>query len=416
MTAKRPDPLPQSGLAAVREAVDDADAAGFVHVGSRRDPDRRYLTRVDAPDREAALVFMPSTDDQPARAVYCVPAETTADAAPFTRCEDGIDLHVEAIERRVDGRNPRTATGQQVRSVLADGLAATEGETLLVPRGLPHDAAVFLQDGGYELQSTSALVTARVTKTPAERDRLRAVQTAATAGLARAEAVLAASEPRAEGLTFEGEPLSAVRLARLLNGDLAAAGVSPAANTTIAAETASDTAATAPDDPLPVGTPIRLEVAPQGPAGYHGHLIRTVAVDSDGGWERRAFVAAAAGLDAAVDHAAAGVDVAAVADEAAAEVGAYGFAPPDAEPTRARSTAAAHGIGLSTHEPPVPGRGRERGELRPGSVIAVSAGVADPDRGTIRLGTLCSVTESRADRLVDYPTSLSPVDRLDDSD
>ena len=114
--------------------------------------------------------------------------------------------------------------------------------------------------------------------------------------------------------------------------------------------------------------------------------------------------------------AAPGVDVAAVAGEAAAEVGAYGFAPPDAESGRSRSTAAAHGVGLSTHEPPVGGRGRVEGGLCSGSVIAVSAGVADPDRGTVRVGTLCSVTDSGADRLVDHPSSLSPVDRLDGAD
>ena len=422
MTGRRRDPLAQSGLAAVRAAVDDADTAGFVHIGGRHDPDRRYLTRLDAPDRETALVFMPSTDDQPPRAVYCVPAETTTDAAPFARRVDGAK-HSEDIERRIDGRDPETATGQQVRSVLADGLPAAAGKRLLVPRQLPHDAAVFLQAAGYELESTPALVTARAIKTPAERDRLRAAQTAAAAGMARAEAILAASEPAADGLVFEGEPLSAARLARLVNSELAAAGVSPAANTTVDAGiapddtgTTPDAAGTAPDDPLPANVPIRLGLAPRGPAGYHGHLVRTVVVDSNGGWERRAFVAAAAGLDAGVDHAAPGVGVAVVAGEAAAEVGAYGFAPPDAEPGRSRSTAAAHGVGLSTHELPARGRGRERGELRPGSVIAISAGVSDPDHGTVRLGTLCSITDSGADRLVDHPSSLSPVDRLDETD
>jgi len=412
VTARRPDPLPQSGLSAVQEAVDAAGAAGFVHVGGRHDPDRRYLTRLDAPDRETALVFIPATNDRPPQAVYCVPSATTAEVAAFAQCVADADQHVEAIERRVDGRSPQTAVGQQVRSVLADGRPAAAGERLLVPRRVPHDAAVFLQEAGYELQSTPVLATARSSKTPGERDRLRAVQTAATTGVARAETVLAASEPTADGLVFEDEPLSAARLARLVNSELAAAGVSPAANTTVDASIAPNDAA--PDDALPAGVPIRLGVAPRGPAGYHGHLVRTMVVDSDGGWERRAFVAAAAGLEAAVDHAAPGVDVAAVTSEAAAEVGAYGFAPHDAEPGRSRSTAAAHGVGLSTHEPPVGGRGE--GGLRPGSVIAVSAGVADPDHGTVRLGTLCSVTDSGADRLVDSPMSLSPADRRDSTD
>ena len=391
---------PHSGLEAVWTAVDDAGAVGFVHVGIRFDPSRRYLTRVDGPDRETALVVLPGTKNQPPQAVYCVPRGVASEVTAFEQSTSDSE-----ISRQIEGRPPTTATGQQVRAVLADRLGTTVSDgTLLVPRTLPHDAAVFLQEAGYELQSTPAVTTARATKTSAERDCLRAVQAAAADGLARSEAVLAASEPVDGRLVVDGQPLTAERLRRQINTELAASGVAPADNTSIEADT--DVAGR-----LPAGEPIRLTVSPRGPHGYHGHLTRTVAVDSEGGWERRAFIAAEAGLQAAQREIKPGVDVSTVQGEAVAEVGAYGFAvtPDTDQPTQGRATATVHGVGLSTHEQPAVGA---ESQLRAGAVIAVDTGVVDPARGTIRLGTLFVVSEEGPETLIEYPTSLTPVDRL----
>jgi len=391
---------PSSGLPAIQAAVEETGAAGFVHVGGRTDPDLRYLTRVDGPDRETAVVFLSGDADRKPEAVYCVPTDVIADVSGFEPGPDRSDTVC-----RVVGRSPTTATGQQVRSILAEHHQATGGDrTLLVPRQLPHDTAVFLQEAGYELQSTPAITSARATKTPAERDCLRSVQAAATAGMARAEAVLAVSEPVNGGLTFDGRPLTAERLRRQIDTELASAGVAPAANTRIEAPTATA-------DPLPAGEPIRLHVAPRGPHGYYGLLTRTVAVDCEGGWERRAFIAADAGLKAAIRHIEPGVDVSTVEGEAVAEVGAYGFAvAPDAASTQAEATADAHGVGLSAYEPPASGT---ESELRSGSVVAVETGVVDPEQGAVRLGALFELSEEGVETLGEYPSSLSPVDRLE---
>ena len=386
-----------SGLPAVRAAVDETEAVGFVHAGQRCDTTLRYLTRVDSPDRETAVVFLPSDDDREPEAVYCVPNDIVAEAATFEQAVWG-----DGINRRLAGRTPTTATGHQVVRLLADRFGEETG-TLLVPRTIPHDTAVFLQQAGYELQSTPAVGTARATKTPNERDCLEAVQNAATAGMARAEAVLAASGPVEGGLTLDGRPLTAERLRRLIDAELASVGVEPAAGTRVAAPTA-------PTDRLPAGEPIGLHIAPCGPHGYHGYLTRTFTVDSEGGWERRAFIAAEAGLDAAVRRIDPGVDVATVKGEAVAEVGAYGFAvsPDDAAPTGA--TATVHGVGLLPYESPASG---SKSELTSGSVIAVETGVDDPERGSVRLGTVFELSEEGAETLVEYPFSLSPVDRVD---
>ena len=388
---------PPSGLPAVQDAVEEAGAVGFVHVGQQRDPDRRYLTRLDAPDRETAVVFLLGDKDHEPEAVYCVPSDVVAEVAAFERNRD------DGIGRRVAGRTPTTAVGQQVVRHLADRFSEATG-TLLVPRTIPHDTAVFLQQAGYELQSTPVITTARATKTPAERDCLRAAQEAATEGMGRAEAVLAASEPADGGLALDGRPLTAEGLRRRIDAKIASVGVPSAASTQVDASTAAA-------DRLPAGEPVRIRVAPHGPYGYRGHLTRTFVVDSEGGWERRAFIAAEAGLRAAQRYIDPGVDVATVEREAVAEVGAYGFAvTSDDETTEARAVGTVHGLGLSAHEPPA--RGSES-ELRPGSVIAVETGVVDPQRGSVRIGTMVSVSEEGAETLADYPFSLSPVDRVD---
>jgi Xaa-Pro aminopeptidase len=397
-----PSRLP-TGLSAVRTAVDETGAVGFVHVGNRRDDDRRYLTRVDGPDRETAVVFVPGSDSREPQAVYCVPTETIEEATGF----DQASGHPDGITQQIVGRGPTTATGQQVCDILARTVGETGGEQrLLVPREIPHDTAVFLQQAGYDLQSTTAIRAVRTSKTESEQVCLRAVQTAAATGLARAEAVLAATESVDEGLVFDGRSLSVERLCRLINTELAAYGVDPAANTAVESDT------TGPAGQLQAGEPIQLTVTPRGPYGYHGHLTRTVVVDSEGGWERRAFVAAEAGLRAAQRHIEVGADVSTIQREAVAEVGAYGFsigADPE-ETVQPAATATVHGVGLEAYEPPVQGT---ESKLQAGSVIAVDTGVVDPTEGRIRLGTLVVVTDEGADPLVEYPYSLTPVDRLE---
>ena len=391
-----PDTL-QSGLTAVRAAVEDADAAGFVQVDRGDTPSRRYLTRQSGVDRETAVVCLPATADRQPQALYCVPTDSRAAVESFADIED--DFVREIVERPHS-----TAAGQHVCAVLDDRLDE-QASTLLVPRDIPHDTAVFLQQAGYELQSTAAVPAARATKTPTERDRLQAVQQAAVEGMARAETVLARSDPTDEGLQFEGRPLTAERLRRAINAELAGRGVSPTANTRI-------TAAPTASDGLPAGEPICIQMAPRGPHGYYAHLTRTLAVDSEGGWERRAHVAVEAGLRAAARHIEPGVDLSTVEGEIVAEIGAYGFPITAEDETQARSTATVHGVGLSTYERPTPGAG---GTLREGMAVAVSAAVVDPTQGLVQLGTVRTVTAEGSQRLAPFRSSLTP-SRRGDSD
>ncbi len=397
-----PDDGLQSGLAAVQSALEETGAVGFLYVSSRDTPNRRYLTRHRGVDRETAVVFLPATAGGRPQALYCVPTDSTTAFEAFSQVADGID-------RTVVGRLSSTATGQHICDVLADRLGEQAGAgTLLVPRNLPHDTAIFLQQAGYELQSTAVVDAARAITTPAERDCLEAVQQAAVAAMDRIETVLANCVRTDSGLSFEGRPLTIEGLRRRINSELVSNGVSPAANTRI------ETTTVGSNNRLAAGEPICIQLAPRGPDGYHGHLVRTLVVDSEGGWERRAHVAVEAGLRAAARHIEPGVEIGDVEGEVVAEIGAYGF--PVARSTESnsqiRATATVYGIGLSRYERPMPGTDSS---LRAGMVIAVSAGITDATRGTVRVGSVRILTAEGSRRLTASPLSLLPTNKRVDS-
>ena len=401
-------PTPPAGLAALAEPLAEPDTVGFVHVARGNDPDRRYLTRAAEPQQAAAVVCVP-TDAGDLEAIYCVSAaDRDAAVADFlTDSGDASAAEVDhAIDRAVATREPQTPPATHAVSVLADRLGTTAGSgTLRVPSQLPHDAAVRLQAAGYELASTPAVADARASKTDAERDCLRAVQRGAAHGMQRAHERLAESTTADGIVRVDGDPLSPRQLEREIAATLAGGGVTPKTVRIRAGDTA-------PAEPLAADAGIVVHLVPRGPHGYHGHLTRTVVVDSDGGWDRRAFIAAKAAQTAARRHCEPGGNVGTVAAEATAELTAYGFPPrahPDdddvADASEAGGRAAVHGVGLTPYEAPSP---TDDGTLQAGSVLAVETSVADPDQGRIRLGTLVAVTADGGERLIDAPISLTP--------
>lgn len=402
-------PTPPAGLAALAEPLAEPDSVGFVHVAHGNDPNRRYLTRTAAPQQAAAVVCVP-TDAGGFHAIYCV-SEVDRDAAVADFLTDSGDAPpIESdhtIDRAVATREPQTPPGSHAVSVLADRLGTAGGaSTLRVPSHLPHDTAVRLQQAGYDLSSTTAIADARASKTDAERDCLRAVQRGAAHGLAHASELLAESTTVDGVLQAGGDPLSAQRLEREIAADIARGGITPETVRVRAADTGRT-------EPLPAGEAVVVHLVPRGPHGYHGHLTRTVVVDSDGGWDRRAFIAAKAAQTAARRHCEPDGNVGTVAAEATAELTAYGFSPrthPDDggivdDASEAGGRVAVHGVGLTPHEAPSPA---DDGALQMGSVLAIETSVVDPDLGRVRLGTLVEVTTDGGERLVDIPISLTP--------
>jgi len=383
VSAAETPPAPGTEYGALADALADRDAVAFVHVGDRFDDDLRYLTRFGGPDRDYAFVYAAGT------AVLCPPALFEAQA---DREFPGDDLRTE---------HTGDPAGERAAAAVAD--LAGEAGTVLVPPGIPHDAAVFLQRAGYEPASTAAVADARAVKTAAEIDRIRRVQRATLRGLARAETVLAEATPDGDDLRWEGAPLSTERLRRQVDGVLASHGVDPAGNTVVGAgPTCVDLHFTGLDDVAP-GETVLLDVSPRGPAGYYGDATRTFVVDGDGGWERRAHVAVERAREAALAELGPGVSAAAVQREAAAELRAHGFETGGTE--RGFVHGLGHGVGVSLHEPPSFGGDAA---LEPGHVLTVEPGVYEPGVGGVRLEDVAVVTGDGYDLLGDLPLSLTP--------
>jgi len=373
-------------------AVVDADAAAFVHVGDRRDPAFSYCAGGARPERRSAFAL---TDDE---TVLCVP-EPFAPSAERSFPGDAVRSF------DPDRRHPGL--------VAADALAdrGVEG-TVLTPPAIGHDAALYVERAGYELASTDAVTKARERKTDAERSRIERAQTIAGTGLDRARAVLGASTVDGDRLARDGETLTAERLGREVDAAMARAGGDPARNTQVGVDGppvdpavgggAGGEAADAV--PLRPAATITVSVAPREPGGYHGRLARTLVVDGDGGWERRANVALRNAREAALAELSggAGATPASVRGEIVAELGAYGF---DAGlESDIVVDELGGGVGLERREAP---RLTSGGELRAGTALALRPGLSDPERGHVELADVAVVREDGVDLLGDHSTSMA---------
>lgn len=407
------DPI-ATDLSAISERLAEAEADALVVVGDRFDPDLRYLSRFDAFEgrgavvvtEDVAVISPPDAPESAARA-----RDRFVEAAERAGIDDGIDRSV-----RTDASAPWV--GERAASVVAD-LVGDDAD-VVVPRTLAHDAAVHLEEAGHAIASTTAVREARAVKSDAEIGRVRRAQSAAVRGMDRAAEVLADAElgpGDALELRSEGEPLSPTRLRREANAAMAFAGVDAAGNTTVRSTGATEGLGSDGDrkggdreesdrsETLRAGEPIVIALAPRGPDGYHGALARTFVVDADGGWERRAHLAVEAAIEAAIETVDLGDPVSLLREEVAAEIGAYGFDPTLEDRTIGTTHAGGYGVGIARREPPGLASSTP---LRSGTVLAVEAGVRDPDHGSVLLRELVAVRDAAAERLTERPTALAP--------
>lgn len=367
-------------------SIADAGATAFVHVGDRRDPDFSYCAGDARPERRSA--FVQTTEET----VLCVPEAIAASA-----------------ERAFPGDAVR-AFDPDVRHpglVAADALADRDVEgVVLAPAAIGHDAALYAERAGYELSSTDAVAWARERKTDTELARIERAQAVAGAGLDRARAVLGAASVDGDRLVRDGETLTAERLRREIDAAIAGAGGDPSRNTRIGIDGPPVDRGTGDAEAVPLrpATTITVSVAPREPGGYHGRLSRTLVVDGDGGWERRANVAVRNAREAALAELSegAGAAPASVRGEIVAELGAYGFdAGPESEIV---VDELGGGVGLERREAPRLSAG---GELRGGTALAIRPGLSDPERGHVELADVAVVREDGVDLLGDHPTSMA---------
>ncbi|WP_222916385.1 M24 family metallopeptidase [Natrinema sp. SYSU A 869] len=356
----------------VSAVLAERDATAFGHVGTERDPGIRY----GCPTPTTGL---------------------TAIAYDSTESEWLV---------RSAGDDTSGHPAQRLASVLAD--RNLKG-TILTPPRVPHDAALYLEGAGFDLASTDALERARATKTDGERAAIEDAQRAASAGVRRAASILADATVVDGQLAVNSEdetesgPLTPARLRIAIDEAIVGAGAFPAGNTAINPDSSrgSDT-----DAPLRPGEPIVIAVAPRGPAGYYGGLVRTLVVDSDGGRERRVHVAVTQSFRSARSMLTAGTEsVTAVEADLEAEVRSFGFAEGDAIETEVS------GVGLEPHERPIDGGD----DIAPGTVVRLDV-AGQVETGTrIRIADVLAVNGEgeRPDWLAAPSQSLEPTALLE---
>jgi len=368
----------------------DRDAAGFVSVDDRTDPGQRYLTRYRGPPTERyAFVFVdgrsylcaPDGDgDRAAREFAGSSVLRTTDQATATPGERAVEV--------LDGHD-------------ADG-------TVLVPQHIPHDAAVYLQQAGYTVESTDVVDQSRTEKSRPELDCLAAVQESTTDAMAAVETALARAEPDGRELRLDGHAVTTARLRRIANAALAEAGANDAGNSVVVTGRVADRRRFQGDLPVRPGEPVVVVLQPRGPHGYHGFLARTFVPETDGGWDRRAHLAATGARDAGIEEAGPGTVASSVLAEIAAEARAFGF---DESSSGGFGGATAHGVGLASRETPVLTGVDATDQLTTGHVLALGGSIVDPDEGCIRVGDLAFVTDDGVTVPVPYPDALVPQDR-----
>jgi Xaa-Pro aminopeptidase len=392
------------GVETVRAALADRDAAAFVHAGA---------------DADAALFGCDAVVVTPAHAIGLV-------AADGDRAEDGDG----AAAENADGAAARGADAPlavrrvddpvgSVARVLGEHAGGSEG-TVLTPRSVRHDAALFVERAGFAVASTTALAEGRAVKTPAERDALRGVGAATTAAADAVGTWLAgggASDERRRERDGTGEGRDGddhVDAGREVEGEggVAAGAVAEGVRRVVGVELArrgvgaGDVRVDGPE-PFDPDRPVVVDCRPRGPAGSRLRAAWTVVVDGDGGWERRAHVALRAAHRAGRERLAAALDggretAGSVAAEVRAELAAYGFDDP---------TVAVHGVGLDTREAP---RGGD--PIEAGQALVVAASVtraADRTASATRRRERVALAETllvgeEVERLVALPSSLSP--------
>lgn len=366
----------------IEAAIAERSAAVLVHAGPKTSPAVRYLCTLET----GPTPHETGTD-----------GVTAGGRSPAKRRErDAWAVAVVGGRVLVEGPDGDGHPAARLADRLVDALdepvpdGAESGPTVLAPPSIPHDAALYVEERGFELTSSDAIDRARRRKRDDELVRIEAAQTAAEAGVRRAGEVLAAASVTDGRLHRDGVGLTAARLRREIDAAIVTDGSEPAGATDV--ETDRD-----PGESLQAGEPLVLRLAPREPTGYRGALTRTLVPGTDGGWERRAHVAVESALRSVKTMLSADVaTVREVETELVAEVGSFGF--------EHEATAAVAGVGLETGERPV----RGASEIPTGTVLALEAGVAAPDGRAVAIGDLLVVQAGDVEWLVRPSRTLDP--------
>jgi Xaa-Pro aminopeptidase len=296
--------------------------------------------------------------------------------------------------------------------VVVNACKALGVEKAVAPPSFPIEVGERLWQNGIQVTSDrETFASRRRVKSGAQLAGIRRAQRAAEAGMDAARELLRRAQTMGGGLVADGEPLTAERVKRAINGAFVAHGVvaedfivAPGAQGAVGHELGSG--------PIAAGQSVIIDLWPKDPeTACCADMTRTYVVGEppEEIVEYHRLVKEA--LDRSLEATRAGVPAAEpfriVCDlfqeagyptqlsKAPGEVLSNGF-----------FHGLGHGVGLEVHEPPW--LGRAPGDLVAGDVVTLEPGLYRQGFGGVRLEDLVLVTESGAENLTQYPYDLSP--------
>jgi Xaa-Pro aminopeptidase len=242
---------------------------------------------------------------------------------------------------------------------------------------------------------------ARAKKSPREIEMITSVQRACERAMRRAADLIASSEPQADILIRQGQPLTAEQVRSAIDISLLEDGCEAAESIVAGGMQAVDPHARG-TGPLPANSPIVIDIFPRSKSHrYHADMTRTFLRGEAPQEARELYDAVLAAQEAGIRAIRAGASgeeihlaVSAVfLDMGYPERDGCGF-----------THSTGHGVGLDVHEPPSLGEGGEI--LEASQVVTVEPGLYYPDIGGVRLEDLVVVRSAGCDNLTRFGKDL----------
>jgi Xaa-Pro aminopeptidase len=346
--------------------------------------------------------------------------------------DDRLHVLTSSLERaRIEAVAPGAVihdmAGLGLYELLESGLSTHDLELELTSRGaaamglrdvigdpdMPAAVADRLRADGIALTlDYEAVAARRRVKSAAEIAGIRRAQAAAEAGMSAAATLLRMAVPDGDGLTLDGEPLTAETVRAALREACHAHGA-PAPPDVIVSSVWQGAGGHDPGSgPLPANLPIVVDLWPHDEdSGCWADMTRTFLVGDAPEPVKAQEVLVRAAIERAREAVRPGItgrelhdlvcDVFESAGQPTLRTG------PGEDPDEGFQYSLGHGVGLELHEEPSLGR-TGHSPLVAGDVIAIEPGLWRRDIGEVRFEDLLLVTDDGCETLTQYPYELTP--------
>ena len=376
------------------------EPAILMYADSLRDPDLYFATGISVVD---PFIYLEVNGRK-----VIVTSELEADAARRNSTATEVRLFTEFGSRDLvrSGMTWDAAQLEVLRRAVAElGLAE-----VAVPPTFRLEAADFLRGHGVSVTpDRDRFELRRRSKDERALAAIRAAQRATEAAMARVVEVLGSSSPTGDGLSFEGEPLTAERVRAEVIETLRAHGcegeppiTSPGPQGAFVHELGTG--------PVRPGESLIVDIFPtDATTRFCADMTRTFCFGEAPEQLRHMHATVLEAVKRSTDAIRAGVNGRAVWEAACDAIEAGGY-------RTQRGVASGetldedffhglgHGVGLEVHEPPSMGMAGD--DLIAGDVVTIEPGVYRKDLGGVRLEDLAVVRDGGCEVLTDFPYDL----------